>query len=427
MMSNNQFKLIVSSEMDYRNLTRAMNRTGPEWDTYEKPARSIKVMVRNLQPSCEEEDIIEDLSSKGYKILDSVYINLSVSQPPDYYNNIDEILDSVKENISPYQHGFMRGRSTTSNLYVFLHSVHNAVARGFQVDDRILLLTNDSGFDMDCSFLSFADETKIFTVITCLDDCYRLQLNIERFYKWCSLNGFILNIEKCKIMRFYRTKSCFDFNYNLNNSLLNVVDETKDLGVVLDRKLTFNAPIDFIISKAFSMLGFIKRNCSQFCDPYTFKSLFTSLVRPHLEYAAPIWMPSYTKHIKRIESVQKNMVRFSLRKFICEMNATGYIAKCKLIDIQTLESRRNVASVIYSYDILSARINCPFILNLYNIYAPIRNVKARRVLYLDSHRTNYGFSEPIANSQRLLNVCASQIDFHYNRDKLKREITKFFH
>ena len=79
----------------------------------------------------------------------------------------------------------------------------------------------------------------------------------------------------------------------------------KDLGLILDRKLNFISHIDYVTSKAYGMLGFLKRNSSEFNDPYTLKALYNALVRPHLEYCCVIWNPTYNSHISRIESPEK--------------------------------------------------------------------------------------------------------------------------
>jgi len=50
-----------------------------------------------------------------------------------------------------------------------------------------------------------------------------------------------------------------------------------------------------------SVLGFIKRWSKEFDDPYTTKLLFTSLVRPNLEYCSIVWSPQYQVHMKYLE------------------------------------------------------------------------------------------------------------------------------
>jgi hypothetical protein len=51
--------------------------------------------------------------------------------------------------------------------------------------------------------------------------------------------------------------------------------------------------IDVIVSRAFATLGFIRRVASEFREPYTLRTLYTSLVRPKLEHASYVWDPSF--------------------------------------------------------------------------------------------------------------------------------------
>lgn len=73
MLNNNQIKINVENELDYRILTKTMNECNHQWHTYEnKQTRPIRVMVRNLHHTCKEEDIKQDLLDKGFKIIDVV-------------------------------------------------------------------------------------------------------------------------------------------------------------------------------------------------------------------------------------------------------------------------------------------------------------------------------------------------------------------
>ena len=74
-------------------------------------------------------------------------------------------------------------------------------------------------------------------------------------------------------------------NYKLQN-----VNCTKDLGVIIDNKLTFNEHISEKIKKANCMLALIKRNF-KYLDEKTFILLYKSLVRSQLEYASSVWFP----------------------------------------------------------------------------------------------------------------------------------------
>lgn len=58
MLNNSQVKINVNTEQDYRTLTKLMNESKQQWHSYEnKQSRPIRVMVRNLHPSCDTVEI----------------------------------------------------------------------------------------------------------------------------------------------------------------------------------------------------------------------------------------------------------------------------------------------------------------------------------------------------------------------------------
>jgi len=73
-------------------------------------------------------------------------------------------------------------------------------------------------------------------------------------------------------------------SYSLQNMSLDRIYSVNDLGVLLDPKLKFESHITSTVNKAMIVLMFIKRLSKEFDDPYTTTLLFTSLVRPNLEY-----------------------------------------------------------------------------------------------------------------------------------------------
>ena len=73
----------------------------------------------------------------------------------------------------------------------------------------------------------------------------------------------------CKVPHIYGTSTAILFNYEIKSIILARPDFIKVLGVILERKLSFHDHIDAIIAKSMAMLGFLKRNSSEFSDPYT--------------------------------------------------------------------------------------------------------------------------------------------------------------
>ncbi|ENN78486.1 hypothetical protein YQE_05050, partial [Dendroctonus ponderosae] len=62
-------------------------------------------------------------------------------------------------------------------------------------------------------FLLFADDLKLYSRITCTDDCLNVQADLNALNNWCEVNFMQLNISKCKVMRFSRLKQIILFPY----------------------------------------------------------------------------------------------------------------------------------------------------------------------------------------------------------------------
>jgi hypothetical protein len=105
---------------------------------------------------------------------------------------------------------------------------------------------------------------------------------------------------------FSRLRDPIEFSYMLGGIILDRVVTIKDLGVIMESKMSFTGQIDVTVERALAMLGFVKRWSCEFRDPYTLKTLYVSFVCPKLEYASCMWQLFYGAHIDRIERVQNN-------------------------------------------------------------------------------------------------------------------------
>ena len=75
--------------------------------------------------------------------------------------------------------------------------------------------------------------------------------------------------------------------------------------------------------------------------------LFTSLVRPHLEFANVVWAPRFVKDKNLIEAVQRRATRM-----IPELKNFTYEDRLKSIDLPSLEFRRRRGDMIEVYKYL---------------------------------------------------------------------------
>ena len=85
----------------------------------------------------------------------------------------------------------------------------------------------------------------------------------------------------------------------MDQTKLKNVNTENDLGIIFDDELSFEEHINNKVKKANSIAGMLRRSFVHL------KKLFTSMVRPHLEYGAPLWNPHTKKNIDAIENVQR--------------------------------------------------------------------------------------------------------------------------
>ena len=153
----------------------------------------------------------------------------------------------------------------------------------------------------------FADDAKIFKHVCSQIDQQLLQDSVDKLQNWSAEWNLKLNISKCKVVCYGKDKT-FQGNYHMkidnSVSILEKLDQFKDLGVIFDNQLSFQHHCYEKINKSYSILGTIKRNF-KFLTPEALVQIYKSMVRSHLEYAQSVWYPYRQKLIDDLERVQK--------------------------------------------------------------------------------------------------------------------------
>ena len=269
----------------------------------------------------------------------------------------------------------------------------------------------------------YADDMKFFKKIVTESDSTLLQHDLDNFYNWCTVNNLKLNIGKCQFVTYSRRVNRIETSYSLNGEPLQRVELIKDLGIYFDEKLSFKNHYSYIINKANSMLGFVKRWSKDFPDPYTLKTLFTALVRPNLEYASQVWSPFYRVHINRIESIQRNFLRYALRNlpWADPLVLPSYINRLKLINLSSLEKRREMADLIFLIEIINNNVLSKYISDKIHIIGD-SSLRSPNLFTTFPHRTNYGMFEPVNRMLKLGNKYKQVIDFSLSKQLQKKKL-----
>ena len=225
-------------------------------------------------------------------------------------------------------------------------------------------------------FLFYADDAKLVFPIKSSEDCVILQQMALSFHTVCKQLGLELNISKCKVMTFSKARSPIHYEYTFANLAIERVERINDLGVIFNSNFTFKDDLSHRIAKAKSMIGFIKRQATEFKDPMVLRSLYFAFVRSKLEYCSQVWNCYQSLYygeingirclIDKIEKIQVNFIQFLTRNnnFLINMN---YKDRCTYFDIDSLKNRRMVNSALMCFDILTGNIDCPELLAELNI------------------------------------------------------------
>lgn len=320
---------------------------------------------------------------------------------------------------------YLSGRSLRVKIDDALSESFDAtsgIAQGSHIGPLVFLFYfNDANFTLSGPRLSYADDLKLFAKIDCLEDAEALQRDLDKFAGWCEANCMILNPEKCQVITFSRKHTAVLYNYNLGDTLVQRVDHVKDLGVILDSKLTFKQHISFITAKASRQLGLVIRMTRHFTDIHCLKTLFCSLVRSSLEYCSSVWNPHYNNAVYRLESIQRRFVRYALRLLPWRdpHQLPPYEDRCQLMHLDTLQLRRDLARALTVSDVLTDRIDCPSLREKISLTAPARQLRHTPIMQIPFRRTNYSANGAIVGLKRAFNKVSNVFDVSLSRDVLK--------
>lgn len=272
-----------------------------------------------------------------------------------------------------------------------------------------------------CRFLMFADDKKIYLAIKSIDDCNRIQSDLNKLSEYYRKNKITVNISKCVQITFTRKIKKINYTYMINNVPLKEVCNVKDLGITLDSKLLMADHIENTINKAYKQLGYIKRVSRQFTNIECIKTLYFSYVRSILEYSCSIWSPMYKKYIISLEAIQQQLLKFLCYKDYRHFDT--YTERCRYYNIELLETRRRQYDMMFLHGIWNGGVDCSELLASLLLRVPKRRSRHTDLFNAPLVNTNYAKNSVLCRMVYTYNKFYADIDiFHLTKRSFKLAI-----
>jgi Skp family chaperone for outer membrane proteins len=221
------------------------------------------------------------------------------------------------------------------------------------------------------SFILFADDTNIFATGKSLPHISNiLNTELSMITKWLQANKLSLNVAKTNFMimsssgkKRFNPSDCQIF---IGGKSIELVNETKFLGVIIDDKLSWKSHINHICNKVSKGIGIIIR-ARQLLYGESLQTLYNALIKPYFTYCITIWGNTYQKFLHKLHLMQKKIIRI--------LSHSDYLAHTehllKARNMMTIYKMHEYFVGIFVYKSLNNQL--PEIFN--NIFTP--NMQAR--------------------------------------------------
>ena len=145
--------------------------------------------------------------------------------------------------------------------------------------------------------------------------------------------------------------------YSLGSHKLAAVNSIRDLGVTMSNNLKFSEHCSKLSAIAYSRVSCLLK-CFHSRDPYWLTRVFTTYVRPLLEFNTQVFSPHLKKDITVLERVQKYFTRSVCKR--AGLCYNGYASRLRILKLQSIEHRRIIFDLCLMYKIFYGLIDMDF-------------------------------------------------------------------
>jgi len=209
----------------------------------------------------------------------------------------------------------------------------------------------------------------------------QLQQNINKIQSWASNNGFKFSKSKTVCMHFCQLRRHHDDpKLTLDGTLIPVVEETKFLGILFDKKLTFIPHIKNLKAKCLKTLNLLKviAHTDWGADKKVLLNLYRTFIRSILDYGCIVYGSARKSYLKMLYPIHHQGIRLALGAF----KTSPCESLLAVANEPPLSHRREMLSVHYALKLKSNPLNPAFSAVFHPNYQALYVNKPNQILYL---------------------------------------------
>lgn len=242
---------------------------------------------------------------------------------------------------------------------------------------------NDLPETLQADTLMFADDVKMYGRVDSMVDAQYMQAQLDKLHSWSEKWGLQLNPAKCKVLTLTLRRSPVVATYMIGGVVLERVQVMRDLGIMLDQKLTFGEHVDYTVRKANRALGLLMRTLQngkrgrplKSANQRALLSAYFANVRSILEYGSVVWNGAAESHIKRIERVQEKFLVWLCAR--CHVTEVPFSHRDMAVHfgVSTVRARLEQHDIMFVRNVHRHRISSSFLIDKFALAVPARRLR----------------------------------------------------